>query len=593
VTRAATRIELHNNAAHELIATETAERWPNEAGGILLGYWADANVVVTHALVVDGHPAATDRYIRDDVKANALLAEFLATRADDDPTGYVGEWHSHSAPSGPSPTDVAAMRAIAKTSDGPIALLVHVPSRNDPFFGLVAQRQRLGRVTTKRVTVSLPPPRFPPLGPLPAGAIRGDGPVFISYRQSDGSEQAEALEHLLRAAGLVVWRDHTDLRPGTTTDRLEQALTQGLSAAVLVVTSEIAYSDIVRERELPRLLQLDDDSAFSLCIANKIAPADNSSRCDYAAPDRLLRLAPARILADKKQSNMLHSTGETEIVRDLLMHRVEQLTTDIRGTGRPFTIRIQTRPTPFASDADENDLHIRIRSADDGRLPSQAGLRQLQTTLPLTSDAVYASGARTVRVSGGAHLSVALALGAAFPETKIGSVEVMDVRDEAWTSTPSRHDPLTSKLYTEPVHLARAQAPGIHDRVAVFVSLTPEPDHTAFERLLRDSADGFTAAALVTLDGTDRIDPREAPRLSSEVAREIRRLAAAHGRAGIHLAFHGPYPMAVLVGRHLNTLRTVVYEWDHAADGLASYAPALALEPGVAGGPIAEVLLGR
>ena len=274
--------------------------------------------------------------------------------------------------------------------------------------------------------------------------------MFISYRQSDGTPQAESLEYLLRAAGLVVWRDRTDLRPGTTTDRLEQALTQGLSAAVLVVTPDIVDSEIVRERELPRLLQLDDAPAFSLCIANKVARAASSSNATIDAPDRLLRLAPARTLADKKQSNMLDPSGEVEIVRDLLMHRVEQRKPAIREVDRPFTIRVQSRPTPFAIDAGDDDLHIRIKAASNGRLPSRDGLKLLQTTLPLISDAVYAAGAKAVRIAGGAHLSVALALGAALPETKIGILEVMDVQDQLWTSMAG-DDPLTNDLHTETV----------------------------------------------------------------------------------------------------------------------------------------------
>lgn len=589
MTRQSTNVELRKDA-YAIITSQTAKHLPVETGGILLGYREDVNVVVTHALVVDGQGVSTDRYVRDDVRANALLTEFLAQRAGDDPTGYIGEWHSHPAPSGPSPTDVAAMRATARTSDGPIALLVHAPGGADPFFGLIARRQRFGRVTAKEATVSFPPSRFEPLGPLPDGAVRGDGPVFISYRQSDGTPQAESLENLLRAAGLVVWRDRTDLRPGTTIDRLEQALTQGLSAAVLVVTSQIVDSDIVRERELPRLLQLDDDPAFSLCIANKVARAGSDSKCDYDAPDRLLRLAPARTLADKKQSNMLDPSGEMEIVRDLLMHRVEQRKPVIGKEGRAFTIRVQSRPAPFAIDAGDDDLHIRIKSADDGRLPSQAGLLLFQTTLPLISDAVYAAGAKTVRVSGGAHLSVALALGAALPETKIGNAEVLDVRDQLWTSVAG-DDPLTNELHTETVGLDQRQASGTRDRVAIFVSLTPDPDRTAFERLLHESADGFTTAAVVSLVGADRIDPRESARLSAAVAREIRRLAASTGRAEVHLAFHGPYAMAVLIGRHLNTLHTVAYEWSNATDDIASYAPVLLLEPGVTGGPITEVLV--
>jgi integrative and conjugative element protein (TIGR02256 family) len=271
VSRALARIHLRKDA-HEIVTSETAKHLPTETGGILLGYQEDANLIVTHALVVDGKAATASRYVRDDVKANEQLQAFLDQRASDDPTGYVGEWHSHPAPCGPSSTDIAAMRATARSSDRPVALLVHVPTRSDSFFGLIARRQRFGRVTTKEATVSLPQPRFQPHGPLPEGAVRGDGPVFISYRQSDGTTQAELLEHLLRAAGLVVWRDRTDLRPGTTTDRLEQALTQGLSAGVLVITPDIVYSDIVRERELPRLLQLDNAPAFSLCIANRVAP---------------------------------------------------------------------------------------------------------------------------------------------------------------------------------------------------------------------------------------------------------------------------------------------------------------------------------
>ncbi len=296
------------------------------------------------------------------------------------------------------------MRAAAKAARGSVALLVFTPGDTGAYFGLIARRQRLGRVVAVDANVTLPQPRFGALGPLPHGAVRGDGPVFISYRQSDGTQQAESLENLLRAAGVVVWRDRVDLRPGTTTDRLEQALTEGLSASVLVVTPDIVDSEIVRERELPRLLQLDEDPAFSLCIANKIARTGSESKCDYDAPDRLLRLSPARIIADKKQANVLDPAGELEIARDLLMHRIEQRRPEIRAEGRDLTIRVQSRPAPVALDADDDDLHMRIKEATEGRLPSSDGLEFLRRTLPLTGDAVFAAGARRVQISG-AHTS--------------------------------------------------------------------------------------------------------------------------------------------------------------------------------------------
>ena len=588
MTRPPTRIDLLVDA-YETIAFEAANHLPRETGGILLGYQENGTIVATHALVVEGQGATTHRYVRDDIRADDLLQEFLEQRADDDPLGYVGECHSHPFPSGPSTVDHAAMRATAKIASNPIALLVFAPGATGAFFGLIARRQRFGKTTTKEAVVSVPPSRFPPLGPLPDGAVRGDGPVFISYRQSDGTAQADALEDLLRAAGLVVWRDHTDLRPGTTTDRLEQALTRGLSAGVLVVTPDIAHSDIVRERELPRLLQLDADPNFSLCIANTVTRVGEELKCDYDAPDRLLRLAPARTLADKKQANMRQPSGEVEIVRDLLMHRIEQRKPSIRTEGRDFTIRVQSRPASSALDADEEDLHIRLKPSDDGRLPSRGGLELLQKTLPLTSDAVYASGAKSVRVSGGAHLSVGIAVGAALPETKNGRVLVVDPEDNAWTSAAPDDDPQSTELTIEPIQLELDQGAELKRRVAIFVTLTPHADRTAFEQLVNDSAGGFDAAEIISLGSTDRIDPREAARLSAAIAQHVKKLSASQGRAEVHLAYHGPYTMAVLVGRYLNTLRTVVYEWDGNKKDEPRYKSVLALEPGVTGGPITDV----
>lgn len=590
MSQPAARIELRPQA-HEVIAAGSAKSLPMETGGILIGYHESNTIVVTNALTIDSGQATTNQYIRDDVQANRLLQEFLANRASDDPSGYVGEWHSHPAPAGPSPTDVGALRAIAKSSNGPIALVVRATSHEAPFHGVAAQRQRFGRITTEKVPVMLPKPRFQLLGPLPPTAVRGDGPVFISYRQADGTDQAERLEHLLRAAGLVVWRDYRDLRPGTTTDRLEQALTQGLSAAVLVVTPDIVNSEIVRERELPRLLQLDESPNFSLSIANTVSRPGAPTKCDYDAPDRLLRLAPQRTLADKKQSNTCDPAGEMEIARDLLMHRIEQRKPSLRTENRAFTIRVQSRPTSFAIDADDDDLHIRINAATQGRLPSPDGLGLLQRTLPVISDAVYAARAPRVQIVGGAHLSIALALGAALPETKFGTVEAIDMRNETWASQAGDDDPHVNSLCLEELDLRPVRTAGSPDRIAFFVSLTQGADRTAFDRLLGTSAHEFAGAAVITAT-TTTIDAREAGRLSMSIAHHIKQLAASRGRPEVHLAFHGPYTMALLIGRHLNTLRTVAYEWEDSADDVPRYRPTLVLEPGHASGPIAEVLLG-
>jgi proteasome lid subunit RPN8/RPN11 len=576
-------------AASNAIAREAARALPLETGGVLLGHREGDDVVVTEVLVVNDASATRRRYVRDDAQANALLRDYLAARGDATPTGYVGEWHSHTGNEAPSTVDMGSIRATAKGAKGPIALLVCVPEATPPVFqGIVARQRRFGRISTEQASVEILGTAVS-LPALPEGAVRGDGPIFISYRQSDGTERASAIESLLRCAGLVVWRDRTDLRAGTTTDRLNQALTGGLSGAVLVVTPDIANSSIIPSRELPLLLQLDEDPAFSLCIGNDISDANDESKADYRAPDVLLG-RPDSALAAKKQSNSRTEAGRLEIVRDLLLHRIEQVKEQIRARGHVITIVTQTRPEPSAADAGQADLHIRIKPAERGRLPSGKGLGDLRQTLPITSDAIFASSAQTVRISGGMHLSVALAIGAALPETRVGNVEVVDLRGELWSSR-SGTDPGTHHLETEPLEgNFKTERKGLA-KIAVFLTFTANADESAFRRLLDETPGVFNSAVRIGVDTVTPIEAGEASRLSVEAGREVKRLSAESGRAEIHLAFHGPYTLAFLIARFLNTTRVVVYEWDNDEAEGPRYYPVLVLEPGVAKGPITDVLL--
>lgn len=136
---------------------------------------------------------------------------------------------------------------------------------------------------------------------------REDGPVFISYRRSDGASYVDLIETFLWAGGIAPWRDIIDLPAGETDMRIREAFRQGISAAILVVTPEIGDSEFVPRVELPALLALDrgsDNSAlgsqvpqaenqFRLYIVNTIPKpgksANASLEVDHTAPDRLLR----------------------------------------------------------------------------------------------------------------------------------------------------------------------------------------------------------------------------------------------------------------------------------------------------------------
>ena len=64
-------------------------------------------------------------------------------------------------------------------------------------------------------------------------------PVFISYRQKDGTGVAAELAWLLRTAGIPVWRDRDDLPPGDTEARLKQAIEAGISGGVPIPTAAL------------------------------------------------------------------------------------------------------------------------------------------------------------------------------------------------------------------------------------------------------------------------------------------------------------------------------------------------------------------
>ena len=152
--------------------------------------------------------------------------------------------------------------------------------------------------------------------------ISSRGPVFLSYRHSDGAELAQALAWALRSAGVPVWLDRSDLPPGDTERRLEEAMQSGLSGAVLLVTPDIAASSVVKEIELPHLLRLEAEGAFTLSIASTIEA--EAGGLDYSAPDHLLsRTVPD--LRGLRQDPALTPRDIANIARSHCRQRMEAL----------------------------------------------------------------------------------------------------------------------------------------------------------------------------------------------------------------------------------------------------------------------------
>lgn len=418
-------------------------------------------------------------------------------------------------------------------------------------------------------------------------------PVFISYRQSDGTDITAELAWLLRAAGIPVWRDRDDLPPGDTTARLQQAIADGLAGGVFVITTQVADSTVVREVEAPRLIALHDtNEAFALGITNAVER--EPGKLDYDAPDRLLELKP-KTLSGVDQ-HPADRAGLLVLTKKLLWHRLAHQQAQVASNDHTIHISIQTRNAPQVYDRTGHQLDMRVRPSSHEKLPSADGLRDLQDTIHLLPDAVTRAGAKAVHVHGGAHLSVAFALGAALPSSRIGTVHVTDQRQQTWTSGFEAIVTATPLLRVEDRgNTADAAATG-RPAVTVYLDLLPGRSDDAFNRHLDENRTSLTAWEHLTYAGEGLLDPTDAGVIAAEAAARIRTLANDNGNAQVHLLLRCPFPIAVLTGRLMNTIRFVLYEWDDSDpvvgdDYRARYVPTMRVRPSAAGGVIEEVLL--
>jgi hypothetical protein len=421
-------------------------------------------------------------------------------------------------------------------------------------------------------------------------SVDSRGPVFISYRQSDGSGLAMDLAWALRAAGVPVWHDQADLLPGDTNRRLEEALESGLSGAVLVVTPDIAASTVIRDVELPRLLDLERTSEFTFSIVSIIELS--LGKLDYEAPDRLLT-QPAGTLQRLDQQPIFHPEQRAAVAHSHARRRLHHLRPDIAAAGGVLSLDVQTRISPFAARADA-DLVLRLRPpAAADRRPSRAGLEDLQHFLAGLPQLVALAGGKRVLVRGGAHLSAAFALGAALPTTLVGQVEVVDTQGATWALDgnapvpgPDRH-----LEHRSPPVTSHPKGP-----VLLYLDLRPALSNAAFEDFHAFDPGRLAARAHLGQPVGQLLDPADAAAIVGEAEYEIRTLAGAHHTNEIHLLLRCPYGVALLLGRTLNTMRVHLYEWEDGPDDAGApapprYVPSLVVRSGAGGSPIESVTL--
>ena len=433
------------------------------------------------------------------------------------------------------------------------------------------------------MATSLPPGSTPG---APAGGVRPLAPVFISYRTSDGSDLAAALAWALRATGVPVWHDITDLPPGDTERRLQEALTSGLSGAVLLITPDIRHSRVVREIELPGLLALEPDPAFTFAIGStipRLAPAGGPAPAslDYTAPDVLLA-QPAGTLQRFKQYPVFDDSGLAVLAREIAAQRMAA----IRLAADPdLLLDIQTRLDPRGTPP-EVPLAVRTKPPAPGqRLPHPDIWPPFAAFLTDLPRLLSIAGAQRLHIRGGAHLTVAFALGAAVPTTSTWAVIVEDQTGSTWGESPSEEHSRRRITVREESQACDpstdAPAP-----VAVYVDLVPSsPPGDAFAEHTAGHPGRYARAIRLQLARREPIRPEAAAALVADLSDKIRACAALASTRLVHLFLRTPFPIAVLLGRTLNTLEVTLYEWDDTGT-IPRYIKTATTASGRGGGPI-------
>lgn len=121
------------------IRSQRSAHFPNETGGVLLGYFDHISQKV---FIVDALPAPDDsrEEVTGFIRGTAGLETAIKTANDRTANivGYVGEWHSHpqNHSSDPSHDDIKLLRhlAISLMDEGKVALMLIVGEKDERWL---------------------------------------------------------------------------------------------------------------------------------------------------------------------------------------------------------------------------------------------------------------------------------------------------------------------------------------------------------------------------------------------------------------------------------------------------------------------------
>jgi hypothetical protein len=402
------------------------------------------------------------------------------------------------------------------------------------------------------------------------------GRSFLSYRRLRSGEAALLIE-AQHDHGIPTWQDVRNLGTVPTEDELRRTLADPSTAsAVLFITPEVEQSAIVRNVEIPKIIQRAQASDGFFVVPLAAGGLDYTKAADVSSNH-----LSAQNLADWNMQKVVVPTLTTEhaatIAQRILVQRMQALHRHL-APGLPLRIGLFVRRAPAFELGTALTLNWFPRFTGK-EASAKVWQEALLPSLARIADAIhqYAPG-REVHAFGLPTLPAALALGCAFLST--GGIPLSWEQQTAG-QTSQFWSLSATRVATGFSHRIWSKDPNARD-IAVLVSVADnvEPLFAACQRDLPpiralvhiqsagsypyqiNSAGGATDIALIVQDGM----------------RSVRR---DYGNVGmVHLFMAAPAGLAVLVGQLLNTFGAVQTYEHVTADGSGHYKPAALLRPG-------------
>ena len=395
------------------------------------------------------------------------------------------------------------------------------------------------------------------------------GPVFISYRHSDGKSIADRVSTLLKSVGVPVWIDSEAMQVGHIEKRVDRAIEQTISGAIVISTEDTAHSDVISKNEVPGFLQLlDNDPTFPICIINVNDKDAVREGLDYSAPDRRMRTVtvesdlrgPLSLIKQfgAEEEDLVALVGAMATERVKRIHQACQEKDD-----RIVRLGLYSWEESVDHALSGNYLDLRLAAPKSGDRFNREALKTFKDTLKETRKAVEYVSPSVLQIEGTAHLFLAFVLGTQFPETFVKRAIVRQ-SGENW-GRENNGDQNESFLHLTDQRVCNESSSG-RARVAVYLDLVAGRLDSAFTSFVEANKENIRYSARIGMREPGKIDPNDGARIAREASNMIRDLSGSHGAAHIDLMMRCPLPLAFLIGRNVNTLSFTVYEYERDND---------------------------